>query len=571
MFPKDLSIYRLFKDMEQAKLVAFKVPTVILSWTRYRKPSKKLRVWSVRAFVTSSLLIFIDCDDRKVFIGCFSCDNDLRQHPYKNLGRRLNYDILLVELLIDIHTFEDISMFWTTVNSKLHFEETDESSTNCFSITTDSKGEIDDPGEECATYHTFFQYINCSNFDHCKIFFQTHIELAPQQPHELRYKNREIFHYGHKQVDYTFQILIPFMHPLDIGLRAFLSPFLLRVWLLLLVTLVCILLWLVLLERQKIVEVLFLQLSILLEQDPYIQSKMNKIQSHVVVLVFIFSAIALRQFYLSCLYSFIVMEPQATDYPKTIREVLNRTEFEIFTPITFWYEIEPLFWTEFPKSNRELAMLFENIVLRSFFMKERTELQTLYNVSARKAFEIYKYTSWSWSQGWKLVTVWGAMSVEKISSTFSRFAVVCNENCDGYWKLPFLGQTQWYRVSEMEMRFLSTHQFWSQMCANFATLKFSRFLGRFVDSGLHGWVSRRYNVQMRYEMTRTNGLRNLDQAGIYNGSLWSYLMLGNDVRRLVTTEEEATKASALIGILVIMTMVLMFGIIVLGLEILNLI
>ncbi|CAL8130389.1 unnamed protein product [Orchesella dallaii] len=453
--------------------------------------------------------------------------------------------------------------FWKAINSDLDFGK-GALKKSCVLLLTLSKG-ISEPGVACETYQNFISYINCSNFQDCDKFFQVVLQLSRRES-VIGALNGQVFQYAHQQMEFTFQILFPYVHLLDSGLSAFLTPYLLIVWLLLLAIIFGILVWLVLAEGKKTFEVLLWQLSILLEQDIF-SLNIRKLQTHVILTIFIFSGIVFRQFYCSCLYSFMVTEPRPTDYPNNMGELINNTDFGIIIPVAFWIEINYIFWTEIPKENPKFALQLENIVLNSYFMIQDEEIQTLYNVSSRSLVTVSVYTPTIYTEGMKLATCWAVS--DGITRFLDRFAVICDENCDGYWKLPFLGQTDWFRASEKGMRFFTANRLWTQHYPNFATHSFSKFLGLLVESGLHGLESRRYRIRRQYEITK--GLKNLQRLGIDNGSLFSYLMLGNEVKRLGASTEESTKVSALIGTFLITSVVLGIGCIIFGLEIRSLI
>ncbi|CAL8132816.1 unnamed protein product [Orchesella dallaii] len=387
------------------------------------------------------------------------------------------------------------------------------------------------------------------------------LQLAPR-PSSSAVAFTQIFHYGNQKKGFTFQIIFPPVKLLDTGLHAFLTPFLLTGWICILASLVGISVWLILTEGVTILQLMFWHFSTLLEQDVY-QLKVSKFQSHVIIVIFIFSAIVFRQFYCSCLYSFMVAEPKVTHYPKNIDELLNQTEYKILTPRPLVMKAHSIFLSESSKKISKAAIFLERILLVSFVMQLNRDIHTLQNASNHHSLEVFRYSTTANAKGTKLATGWA--NKNQVSINLERFAVICDDNCEGHWKLPFLEQTQWYRVSEEQMQFFTTYTFWAQTYPNFATLGFSRFLGGFVESGLNERASQQHRVSRQFELSK--GLSNLQQSGMENGSLWSYLMLGNDVERFVKAKEEPTKVSALIGTFGITGAILVMASIVFAVEV----
>ncbi|CAL8130383.1 unnamed protein product [Orchesella dallaii] len=541
-------------DMVLERMDKLKLPTAVLSWIQ-KTPSRH-SFWSANTIMSESLLFFVTLHDQKVAMSCFSCISYPTLYFVPNRHNALYFKLLELPKKF-ISSFKNLKQFWKNIHSTLDFGP-ENKIPKCSSFSVHMKGT--EAEEQCEIYWTFIQYRNCSNFKFCKYFFHYKLNLRISPSSE--FQGGRIFHHAQNQIDFTLQILFPSVQFLDTGLNAFFTPFLLAVWLNIFVCMAVILFWLALNEGLKVFQVLFWQFSVLVEQDLY-QLRVKKIQSHCILVIFILSAFLFRQFYNSSLYSFMVAVPPFTNYPKNMQELLNQTEFGILAPNKFWMEIYMLFWTLFPNKNPELAIFLQRIVLGSYFMKRELEIETLHNASSQIQLEVEYYSRIRGNGGSRLATVFAINN--ETSTILSKFGVICDENCDGYWKLPFLGHTHWNRAVEREMRFFTAYQAWILTHLSFATFSFSKFLGLFVESGLQVRASRRYRVYRQYRDTK--GLKNLRKMGITNGSLLSYLSLGKDVNRLVTEKEEPTTISAFIGTFIITSVFLTIGSVILGFEI----
>ncbi|CAL8130379.1 unnamed protein product [Orchesella dallaii] len=387
-------------------------------------------------FLITGMVLVID--DGTVSIGCIACASPPKLQEF---GRRFiasGFEVSLrkiPEQFMDSHCA--VKKFWMNVHSKLDFGHK-VSKQKIFALGSNCRK----VKEKCELYQVFFEYMNCSNFDDCENFFVDELQLY-QLPSTTVLSALKIVHYGLQKTHFTLQLLFPRVKILDGRFSPFFTPFLLVVWLGLLISLGGIAFWLILAEGLNSFHLLFWQLSILLEQDVN-QLKATKIQSHVIIIGFIFSGIVFRQFYGSCLYSFMVAEPQPTDYPKNIEELLNQNKFVILTPRKLVSQLHSLVFDGLQNHNLEGPLLLEKIILGSYIMQSNREIETLKNITNQIELEVFHYSPTMKPNGFKLPSCLVDIKLTKILP--DRLAVICDENCDGYWKLPFSGKTQ-FKIS----------------------------------------------------------------------------------------------------------------------------
>ncbi|CAL8130387.1 unnamed protein product [Orchesella dallaii] len=205
--------------------------------------------------------------------------------------------------------------------------------------------------------------------------------------------------------------------------------------------------------------------------------------------------------------------PQFENYPKNMKELLNQKEFGILAPQVFWVETNSLFRTSFREESPEEALFLEKILLQSYFMETKFEIETLHNVSRQGQAQVIDFVSVRPNFGIKLATL--EIIGEAINVLLHKFAVICYEICNGYWELPFL-RNSWRRIAEKQMSFFKIYHVWIQRQPSISSFKFSKFMGIFVESGLQQTISLRHRIWRQYKAV--NGLKTLRETGIVNGS-----------------------------------------------------
>ncbi|CAL8127817.1 unnamed protein product [Orchesella dallaii] len=142
----------------------------------------------------------------------------------------------------------------------------------------------------------------------------------------------QVFPFGHEEIDFKFQVLFPKVNLFDANLSAFLTPMTVDVWFCTFLTIFTISVWLVWLEGGLLRKVLYWQYTVLLEQDAGYGFRKGGFWAKTIVIGWMLSAILLRNFYNSSLYSMIAAEREPNDYPHTLQELLDDKDFEFLVP-----------------------------------------------------------------------------------------------------------------------------------------------------------------------------------------------------------------------------------------------
>ncbi|CAL8092247.1 unnamed protein product [Orchesella dallaii] len=540
----------------------FKIPTVMLLATTYHL--METYDGAVNSIFTKALLIFIIMDDNdksSVRIGCFACGESVMSLPHYITGETEVYEIVFQNVSNEsMSSLKHLMLFWENLHSNLYFGSQDPISTNTNPLyAVYSK-------KTCKLYETYCLHKNFTDNGPCVSYHINGVRLFQQTPLEIPHFGQKIFSYGQKEIDFTFQVIIPKRRVLEGQLGAFLIPFQGTVWLCTLFIMAIISIWLIWVEKQCVDEVFIWQLSIPLEQDGGEFSGI-RIQGKVITMTWIFCAILIRQFYNSSLYSFMTAEPKPTDLPQTMDEVFYRMDFDILIPSSFIRDLYTIFQMDEDSTlSPQLTKLYLKIIHKSYFMKGWLHIPTLLNASNAKFAEIWQFPSpripFNTS---KEIAEFAFSNRKNGKRKFSKFCVMCEENCEDKWNTAFFGQIKLHRIVPKQRPFFRTTQFWILNHPNFATGGLSDFLGRIVQSGIHEFDMNNFTMLEHVQLLQS--LNKFRQLGYSNGSLFSYVFLA-EKKEMHSAEKEisATNISALTGTFIIAAIMMGIAIIALLVE-----
>ncbi|CAL8128515.1 unnamed protein product [Orchesella dallaii] len=526
-----------------------KIPTVVLLETSLT-PENILEVEkSTRIIIsetTSALLIFVDSYLKFVSIGCFTCEQFVAH--YAILKSAPMYPVSFQSLPIAIGTFENLEKHWRNLHSKLQFRNNENNIDQMCYLT--SSREMD---ETCETYKSFFEEKNCSSFTFCMNYFYDDLMLQSTQSKRLRIKFlSQIFPFGLRETHFKLQVLLPKVHVLESGLGAYLTPFDIKIWICTIITSIGIFLLVWRKEEDNFTQVVFWQFATLIEQDgPKHALKSIRVTGTTMVLMWMVVAILLRLFYTASLYSFMTAEMKPNDFPQTLEEVVDKDDFELLLTFSFFTELNSWFWGHSSNHLPQVRSFYFRIISKAFIAIDRQlEIQILQNLSNGISAKMMHYPLVNRNaisdREFRMTTP--IVSVEK---RFSKFATLCEEDCNSNSNEGLVGQKSFYRIiPDQTSPLLQSFEFWALRFTNFATLSFSKFFGSFVHSGLYEFSIKHYRLRKR--VNNMQQLNVLGTLGMSNASLYSFVFLANQ-KEIFVEEEEATNISVLKGTLLIGT------------------
>ncbi|CAL8131079.1 unnamed protein product [Orchesella dallaii] len=566
-FPKQNSqIYFQTALVERANNDLMSLPETIISGvdTAILKTADPLSRSIVSVF-TTAIIIFVDLKENSIFLACFSCHRHTAL--YKHVPDSIAYPASVKEIpKWSIKSLNTLKKYRENLHSNLNFKM-ENSKQNCYKINSYQivpKYE----GEACETYEMYFRYINCSNFEDCTYFNVYKLGLSPLTPTEmlLRFGTPQAIPYGQNESDFTFQVLLPKAYFLDTKLSAFLFPFNDFVWISLFVVAIAFLIWLIFVERRNVLDTFLWLFAVLMENDGHML-KMQRFWGKVFLLYWIFGGILLRNFYNSSLYSLMTAEQEREDFPQNINELLNgKYDMPLIAAGSFRIQ-GLLFLKDYPKiplKNVEpkIAKMFSNIYHRSTFISGGLNHNSLQDVANGKEIGVSVY----FKDPAKCNIALHALHWSKRNDTnytFTKFAVMCEGDCESNWNTALFGQTKFDRIVPKQRPFFKSVRFWFYGKNRFATSGFQRFFGGFVQSGLHPLSASRYRKLQRIIVIRR--LENYNTMGISNGSLFSYVFLRKGIDK--SNEERSATVTAFLGTFVNTGAMLGFAAMVLLLEI----
>ncbi|CAL8128305.1 unnamed protein product [Orchesella dallaii] len=522
-----------------------KFPTAILT-----PVTNTLRLFTHNAFVTSSMtvtpLLFINLNDHSISVGCIPCESSF----FKNWKITSEYQITLETPPEKFAAFTNLIQFWKTLHSTLNWEHL--RMTNCRTMPEAAFG-TNFKYELCEIYEEYSKYLNCSNFMECTWF---HINNQGVRKNSIKadglffHFNAKIFPCGLEQNDYTLQVLFPKVQFFDANLTALLVPFTLNIWLYTLAAIAGVAIWLVFLGSVTLFSSLFQIYSILVSQDA---GKITGRQAGrtLILIIWIFSAFLLREAYNSSLYSFMTAEQDFEDFPKSMKGLLDRNDFDLILPLSFHDEVMFVLYRwkvyELPTS---ISAFYMKIFKRAYIMKRSVHQEALEIISSGGTYPMLHYPN-SLTQN-STVTEWlDSLLLQRENVRTNKFAVLCEGQCEKKWNIALLGSPGLERVKPTQNAFFRSFEFWEIGKPIFLSFTFSRFLGPFVESGIHDLVMNRYRLLEKVNRIKTS--QNMIQLRMKNNfSIVSYALFANGRRNFDNEiKEKPTNIKALTGTFIV--------------------
>jgi len=272
----------------------------------------------------------------------------------------------------------------------------------------------------------------------------------------------------------------------------------------------------------------------------------------ILMMLWTFGTMFLRESYNSSLYSFMTTEKVPDNFPKNVKQLLNRTDYELLMSRSYNDRIAgEMFINDESKLPKRLFEFYWRVILRASFMRPRLTMDVIQNISKGIPAKASSYPTTSIDSYKEWVESGTETKLMEKSKKFSRFVVMCEANCDRKWGSVFLGMKEWHRVvsKENHQPFFSFSEFWIQETSTVATRDFPKFLAAFVQSGLYELSINRYRKIEQLKIMKNS--RHLGQLGFNGGSLFSYVFYEHDTKKFemsnVTNNIRPTTVSALTG------------------------
>ncbi|CAL8130467.1 unnamed protein product [Orchesella dallaii] len=511
----------------------------------------------------ASILIFVRVENHSVSIGCFICEPGIDIDLHRKRAVSISFVTFPPEFATN---FTSLISYWNRIHSNYYNDEKDEdASINCITIST-YKLNPTVKESSCEFYEAYFLFINCSSFKGCMTFHETYLLLYLKTPKPFTDFVEVTYPYGLSLIDYTFQVLFPKVHFLDTHLTAFFTPLNLNVWLYAVACFAMVSLWLIWKEGQKLLIVLFWQYSVLLEQDGDDQLRKVGRPGIFLMIISIFSAILLRQFYNSSLYTFMTAQTKSNDYPKNLGELLNRKNFDFILPDSFLTTLDKIASEDAFNLPLKLEKIFVEILRKSKFVIDGNLERALENASLGIKSETFQMINEDKTVD-RLATFLSNFDLKIESRKFSNFAILCKRSCDSEWNVVLFHQSRLEMIVPKQEPFIREVQIWSQSYPSFSTVRFSVFLGSFVHSGLYDLGVQRF--QMLEQLMAIRRFKYVHNRNISNGSLFSYIFLA-DKNTEDENKEEPTKLVAFKGTFILTSSVLFISTCIFVAEVWNL-
>ncbi|CAL8132772.1 unnamed protein product [Orchesella dallaii] len=369
-------------------------------------------------------------------------------------------------------------------------------------------------------------------------------------------------------IDYTFEVLLPRTHFFDANLNAFLSPFSLQVWICMVTAILLVSIWLIFARKQCFEEVAFWQLSSILEQD--CNGLVNKkiLKGFTLTTLWGLLLFSMRQFYCSSLYSFMAAEMDPKDFPKSIAELRNRSDFDLVYPFDVFDTMTYIGLK--PNLSRKLVDTCLYLFSKAFITTARFQgitsvAETLLNISEAKEIRVRTYEKTSYRDTQSLHDVlfnasfnWKPNKVVNLR----KFVSICQYDCVATMEL--FGKQRFIRKPFKQESLLRLSRFWCQFEPNIATFRFSRFLGSVVQSGIHDLTTNHYEKFERLKLLDSIGELRKGELGSRRG-FFSLTFFGGNANK--NNEETPGDLNAFGGVFIVSALVILLAVFVFMVEV----
>ncbi|CAL8112251.1 unnamed protein product [Orchesella dallaii] len=523
-----------FEYVQISTRIPVKLPAaVLLSIPKQGKVSPDSIQGRVITLFMSSILVFVNLHKNSVFIGCFSCHEKFKD--FSKAKHLTPHDLVKPKSIPkSSSSFVNIFFHWQSLHS--HSFLGSEVQTNiCMTFSSYEEDSILHE-ETCQVYGEYFRHSNCSNFENCILFYKDFLQISPK--HSLMVEHSwKIFPAVQNQTDISFQVLFPNIKYFDANLKAYLTPVNVDIWLYFGVALIGISIWFVWIENQNIVVVMILQFSILLEQSIQQLQAMGA-RGNSVLTAWIYCSIFLRFCYTWSLYSLMTAEEVTNDYPHNMEQLFNRPDFDLVLTDSFFSTIYWTFVGNDEYTPEGLERFYVKVVQKAYFVEGDLASTTILNLMNGDAVKIWYFPEKNSTR----IAFLDVYSKKTATEIFQKFVLMYETTYDKNWGalVPFTGVTKLHRVLLRESRIFSSNVFWSERSPSFVTIRFSKFIGSLVHSGLYDLFIVRFKKLSRLKLLK-------EDAKKFNRvrySWFSYVFLANENNDdLLSTTPEATKLS----------------------------
>ncbi|CAL8132131.1 unnamed protein product [Orchesella dallaii] len=255
------------------------------------------------------------------------------------------------------------------------------------------------------------------------------------------------------------------------------------------------------------------------------------------------------------------------DYPKSIDETLTRKDFQLLSPQALLTTLSYVGWE--PKLRRDVVDFYVRYIAKSYFIFNRgkeIEAEVLNDVSHGNSTRI-RYLSplltypESTTLGWLVLDA--SRHFNEWFFKFSSFVLVCERYCIDDRQI--FGENNLMRKTPTQNPVLRSFNFWFVKEPNFDTLRFSKFLGNFAQSGLNELLISQFRKSQHLRILYN--LKDSWRNGLRNGNIFSYVFLAEKTEKTSNENyENPTKISAFYGTFIIAALFLIFAFIVLICE-----
>ncbi|CAL8068847.1 unnamed protein product [Orchesella dallaii] len=509
---------------------------------------------------SSTLLIFGNLNDDSVRISCFACVNYIEQpiHNPDPLSRSSTelFEISFVKLPANVvSSLSELTKYWGQLHTNFKIG-TISDTTFCNTIfplkhkVAQNRRSNNFRYDLCEFSVEYLRNVNITyrgNFP----FFVTarHLSRVAAGYRKFDYLI-QILPLGQNQIEFFIQLLIFKKEHFDTNLSAFLTPFTMKIWIFTLTTILITSAWLIQNEGVMLDHTVFWQISVVLAQGVGDLSKL-KLATKIITVIWLFVAILLREFYNSTLYSFMAAEIEQNDFPQNIEEVLDRTEYDLILPDTFYHQLYSVFSGSELEVPRKLTKMYLKILEKSFFMQPFDTnghflYTTMENASLGINTNVYHFPKHRFSSNVTIADIANDYITLDVQKRFSQFAVVCSGDCIENWLTPLLQQKRLQRKIPKQSSFFSIFEFWGRDRSFFGTIHFPRFLRAFVQAGLYELWIKRYRMLTYLNNLRFNNF--VQNLNISDGRLYSYVVFGDRKNGLIDNiNKTGAKASSFIG------------------------
>ncbi|CAL8132774.1 unnamed protein product [Orchesella dallaii] len=546
-----------------------KYPSVIALNGRYNQTQHSLDdndILYITPSFSSQILLFVSIEENDVRMGIVSslcagryCRNfngilfELRFHRIPNVPKV---------------SMKHIQDYWERIHSNTIYKTNVTNTNRCMSLFSLKISKTKSLFLECEIYEMYFEYVNCTGFGDCHyIIHHGKLSLISNFISDIP-PYSYMFPFTQYSVDYTFEVLLPRTHFFDANLTAFLSPFTYQIWLCMVTAILSVSIWLIFARKQCFQEVALWQFSSILEQDGNGLVNKKVLKGFTLTTLWCFLLFSMRQFYCSSLYSFMTAKMDPKNFPKSIADLKNRSDFDLVFPFDVVHTMTNI--GKEPKLSRKLVDTYLYLFSKAFITTARfngitSVAETLLNISEAKDIRVrtYEETAYQDTQFLHDIIFEATFNMEpnKVVN-LRKFVSICQFDCVATMEL--FGKPRFIRKPFKPESLLRLVKFWIQFEPNIATFRFSRFLSSVVQAGLHDFANNHYEKFERLKLLDSIGELRKGELNRRKG-FFSLTFLGGNAN--VNNQEISGDLHAFGGVFIVSALVLTLAMFVFMLEV----